>query len=688
MIHFFILTNKKDYSSYFMILSRGQIFCLLSIIIASLHSLSAQGLIIDDYCANIPEKHYEYCYEWEQSLNKNKETPDPIRYYKLSKYSLRYNRLLSMAYIEKAMEVAQAYRMDSSFYVSLSFSAIPLINGGEYDNAVENLERSIDYFQRTDNIEELSYAYRSYGYLERSRSEYLKALEYFNQCMELQHQFMAIDEMGDVYNRIGITYNAIGDTASMIRYTKEYLDYLDAKNKETGWATIMKAKLARIYYSQDNIELAKPLMEEVITVYNRSKSPQNSYFRNVYKKQLFKEEGDYDQALMATDSAIYFAYQYNDDRTIGSAHAMKYYLLKSMGQRMSAEADLMKAIEVARNHTSTSLLVNYYHELSELESLKNNYKQALEYKQYSDSLYDIVYSDEMVNEVKNMEKKMLTRQKEKEIESLHQQNLLKEDNLRKERKIRWFMSGMLMLFGGLIFLTYKLFMNKSKAALELKKKNEAIAASLNTNKLLVQEIHHRVKNNLQVISSLLGLQSRFVTDEMASEAIKTGKLRVQSMSLLHQNLYKNEVDKKVFIRKYFVELCANLTDTFNGEDRGIPIQTDIEDIELDIDTVVPMGLITNELITNAYKHAFDNGQEGVISLKIFQNDADIVMRIADNGVGVPFTEIPKLPDSLGLRLIQSFTEKLNGRIQINNGIGTTFTIKFLKPREEGNLVRV
>jgi len=641
----------------------------------------SQGYIIDDHCENVSEDHYNYCLGWEKHLNQNLENPDPIRYYKLSKYSLKYNRLLSMAYIEKAMDLALQFQMDSSYHVALSYSAIPLINGGEYDLAADRLDVCIQYFIDADDIEELSYAYRTYGYLERSKSEYLKAIEYFIKCMELQKRFMGIHEMGDVYNRIGITYNSIGDTSSMIRYTTEFLDYLKENNKESSWTSIMQLKLARIYYARGDKVKAKPLMAKVIKNYNRSTSNYNSYYRNTYKRQYYYEDDKYDLALIAADSAIYFAYRYEDERTIGSAHASKYYLLKKIGKQLSGAKDLKIAVEVAQKHQSTAALVDYYNDLSEIESLKNNFKQALEYKQYSDSLYDVVYSQEMVNKIKNLEKKILAAQKEKEIEALHLQNILKEDNLIKERKIRWFMSGALLLFGVLIFLIYKLFINKSKAAKELEAKNEVIEASLTTNKMLVQEIHHRVKNNLQVISSLLGLQSRFITDEMASEAIITGKLRVQSMSLLHQNLYKNEVDKMVPIKKYFNELCANLEDTFGVERDRINIVCEVDNLELDIDSVVPMGLIVNELITNAYKHAFKDMHQGTITLNIMEERSDIVMRVADNGNGISFTEIPELPDSLGLRLIQSFTEKINGTILIRNGIGSSFEIRFPRPEE-------
>ena len=219
----------------------------------------------------------------------------------------------------------------------------------------------------------------------------------------------------------------------------------------------------------------------------------------------------------------------------------------------------------------------------------------------------------------------------------------------------------LALFG---FLLYRLYGLNGKLKQALGEKN-----------ILLQEIHHRVKNNLQVISSLLGLQSRYVKDEGLLDAIKSGRGRVQSMSLLHQNLYREENLKGVKMKEYFSNLTQNLFDTYNIDEDNITFSTDIDDLELDIDTVVPLGLIANELITNSLKHAFNGGKSGNIHVVLKEEGNKLKLEVSDDGRGLPEGELPITGKSLGTKLINSFAEKLDAEIKVESINGTTISIE-------------
>ena len=147
------------------------------------------------------------------------------------------------------------------------------------------------------------------------------------------------------------------------------------------------------------------------------------------------------------------------------------------------------------------------------------------------------------------------------------------------------------------------------------------------------------------------------------------------MALLHQNLYSNENLKSVKIKKYFDNL-GHLYDTYKMSDKKIFFKTDIDDIELDIDSLVPLGLITNELITNTHKHAFKGLNEGEITLSIQREGNFIVLNFQDNGRGIPFASIDEKPKSLGMQLIKAFAKKLNAEIDFTNKNGTQFNMRF------------
>ncbi len=254
-----------------------------------------------------------------------------------------------------------------------------------------------------------------------------------------------------------------------------------------------------------------------------------------------------------------------------------------------------------------------------------------------------------------------TERKENEIALLNKENDIKALQLSSRKKQLWGLGAALIIFG---FLLYRLYGLNGKLKKALDEKN-----------ILLQEIHHRVKNNLQVISSLLGLQSRYVKDEGVLDAIKSGRGRVQSMSLLHQNLYREENLKGVKMRDYFTNLTQNLFDTYNIEEENITFSTDIDDLELDIDTVVPLGLIANELITNSLKHAFEDNRKGNIQVSLKEEENRLKLMVSDDGKGLPGGVLPMTGGSLGSKLINSFAEKLDADVVVDNEGGTSITIE-------------
>ncbi|MEM6264112.1 MAG: sensor histidine kinase, partial [Bacteroidota bacterium] len=179
--------------------------------------------------------------------------------------------------------------------------------------------------------------------------------------------------------------------------------------------------------------------------------------------------------------------------------------------------------------------------------------------------------------------------------------------------------------------------------------------------LLLKEIHHRVKNNLQTISSLLFLQSAHIQDEDVKQAVAAGQHRVESMALIHQKLYQKENLAAVEMKDYLHNLTNSLVDTFGYQPERIQVHIDMEELELDVDTAVPLGLIVNELITNSLKYAFPDGRKGKITVNLAQQaDGKLELQVADDGIGAANTE---RGTSFGSQLIQLLTQQLGGTIE-------------------------
>ncbi len=225
---------------------------------------------------------------------------------------------------------------------------------------------------------------------------------------------------------------------------------------------------------------------------------------------------------------------------------------------------------------------------------------------------------------------------------------------------------------------------KLLAEIRARKQTQAeITVSLAEKEVLLKEIHHRVKNNLQIISSLLYLQSKNITDEETISMFTDSRNRVISMALIHENLYRSDNLALIDIREYLQNLTRELNTSYSQEGRMVTVSLDIEPVPLSIDKAIPVGLIVNELISNAYKYAFSENSEsgnGTNELQVILNvseDREVTLSISDNGTGLPgnidFRESP----SLGLQLVNSLVNQLDGEINyIKNG-GSKFEIHFV-----------
>ena len=206
---------------------------------------------------------------------------------------------------------------------------------------------------------------------------------------------------------------------------------------------------------------------------------------------------------------------------------------------------------------------------------------------------------------------------------------------------------------------------------------ETIRESLEEKGLLLREIHHRVKNNLQIIISLFNLQSHYVDDQKAFEALKEGQDRIKSMALIHERFYQNEGLSRIDFDDYIKRLIDNLFLSFNVSPERINYTIEAEKISLDIDTAVPCGLIINELVSNTLKHAFKETDRGEVKIVFKQSgNGTLTLTVSDNGKGLPEGFVIEEVDSLGMQLINALANQLDGKISVLNSIGTTFILEF------------
>jgi PAS domain S-box-containing protein len=212
---------------------------------------------------------------------------------------------------------------------------------------------------------------------------------------------------------------------------------------------------------------------------------------------------------------------------------------------------------------------------------------------------------------------------------------------------------------------------------ELRQAEERLQASLGEKDVLLKEIHHRVKNNLQIVYSLLRLQQRRVKDKQATDILLESQTRIKSIALVHEKLYRSEDLAHINLSHYVPNLAASLFSSYNINSNAITLKTCIDDVSLDIDAAIPCGLIINELVSNALKYAFAD-QPGEIAIELHrQGNHTIVLTVRDNGIGMPADFAFAQVNSLGLKLMKDLVNQLEGTIELNRDRGTEFRITFV-----------
>ncbi len=210
-----------------------------------------------------------------------------------------------------------------------------------------------------------------------------------------------------------------------------------------------------------------------------------------------------------------------------------------------------------------------------------------------------------------------------------------------------------------------------------KQEAERVQAALREKDVLLDEIHHRVKNNLQIVCSLLELQWARVTDPTALSLLRDSQNRVRSMALIHQTLYGSKDFSRVDFAMFIEALLPAITEAYEVRSGEIGVQVDVEPVRLPIDIAMPCGLIVNELLTNVFRHAFPNPDRGELRVALTrQAGREVLLSVTDNGVGLPEQVNIANPGSLGLELVRVLSKQLHGRLTINRAAPTRFAIAF------------
>lgn len=617
-----------------------------------------------------------------QILANNSDTLSAEQLLNLANESYQKDTSLSNNYGARAL--------NSSFAMeNMNFRIRAYINLGHNRNKQGDLHVGLDYLEKGLTLsEELgdknlqAKAHNYLGIFYNDRGNNVLAADHYIRSLKLAQ------EVGDTLGMIKPHNNLAGIFLEQNRPEKarEYAEVgleLCIAFKERMGEGLLRNNLAQAFLALDQPLKAREQLEQSLIISTERNDTERIARNHSNLCVCNRLLGDLSKAGYHCDKASKLLNTINDPRS-NMLHAIQYglYYLES-DDISNAEAYARKALDIGQSESLSMHMADAYDLMHKINKQNGNYKKALN---DHEAYVDIKYGDKSNNA------KIAT------IEDNYRQLLMDAAKIKNEAQLgqlqiesvtstsqRNYAMGLAVILGCIVLLVYSGYHSKNTLSKVLIEKNTEIEAqniiiekALSEKETLLKEIHHRVKNNLQIVSSLLNLQSRKVDDEAVLASINEGQNRVQAMSLIHQALYQSDDVTTVAMQAYLEKLIEHLSYSFGFEQKKINYTIRANEINFDIDTAVPVGLMVNELVSNSYKHAFENREEGNILISIKKTgDGKIKLAVKDNGIGIPEDVNINKPSGLGLKLIKTLgIKQLKGAVSIDGSSGTDISLIF------------
>lgn len=550
-------------------------------------------------------------------------------------------------------------------------------NIGNFKLALKKFNKNLEYSKLENDSVMIASSFGNIGNTYLFMGENKKAIEYYNKALEIFENKNNIRGLANLYGVLGNTYLKMGKSKLAIKNYEKSKKYFEQLKLEFGIAT-----------SDMNIGICYKNLKEFRKSLSYYDKAERVFAKLAYKKSLAEIYGnigkvyflikDYDKALK----------YYKKDFEISKSLNLKRHII--IGQNWISECyiamgDNEKAILFSLATLDSINAYNYedskqkaYENLYNAYQNKNNYRLALKYFKLYKGKTDSMALSEKNENIEKLLTEFESKEKEKEIQILNVSSEKQKNEIKAKQQERnlWIgISFLAIIIGG---ISIYFFFSKKKLSEQLSKKNKIISQTLGEKDVLHREIHHRVKNNLQIISSLLNMQSRYLSDDKSKEIVNESKNRIKSMSLIHQKLYQEENLTGIETETYFKELIDSLMLSYGINDDKVNVKISIENLLLDVDTAIPLGLILNEIISNAFKYGVDK-ETGMFEFVFKQtSDKELLLKVKDNGKGIPEDFDILKSKSYGMKLIQSLSKKLKADLEYKNNEGLEISMKIHK----------
>lgn len=590
---------------------------------------------------------------------------------------------------DSALGLAYVLKHDFGKMKCLSLLGMMYTGNSEFSRARDTLQKGLAIAKKINSKRGIATTSGRLGLVYQQMGYYREALKFHRVAVKLYEEQGTKNGIPVAYNNIAIVYNSLGDSAAAMHSYRKALAHAEAIGK-TRLIIKTNTNISYLYNKRRLLDSALVYQQKALdTAQAHGFLLEEAHVRSAIS-QTMRLKKQFNSAMHELEQVMPIFQKLNIPYRVAATHVYMGHIKLLQNRPRSAVTDLQEAVRIAEDINAHEIKKSALFHLSDAYQRTGRTQAALDaFRAYHD-IESQLENEEIRAELEQVKTKFQVERKDKELAQLtlrleqerfayeEQQITLAKRELELNRSRN--RAGLFVGLGiGLalivVFLLVKFRDNRRHTAL-LQDKQALTATSLAEKEMLLDEIHHRVKNNLQLVFNMLDLQSRSLADQNAQKALKDSMHRVSTMALLHQKLYQEDLVGGVRMPDYVDQLLHSLYLSYRDQEHEVAVEVDVQDMVLDIDTTIPLGLIINELVTNSFKYAFRDRVSGHLRVGLHQGEGNLLLEVRDNGPGMPEAALKK--GNFGMRMVRSLARQVKAQMEVQNDRGTTVRLRIGK----------
>jgi len=583
-----------------------------------------------------------------------------------------------LKYATQGMDLAEKLKWEKGIASSYNSFHNNYAHKSQYSRSLEYAKKALHLYEELKDKRSVAASLGNIAGMYDVQGDHNNAIYYHFKALKIAEDISDQKLIATSLMNIGTVYVELSNYSKAQEYYLNALGLYEIQNDKKGTANC-ETNIASVFYYQKKYDTALHTYQRALALYEELGNTMQIQIVTGNIGGLYLDMKDYARSMEYNSKALSMSIKLGDKEgeaaalgDIGRCYlglsANSLSINKSNKTNSGNKANLRKAIDyltrsitIAREIDNLDLQIKGHDGLAAAYKQTGDFQSALENYEAFTHIRDSVFTVDSKVAIANAETQRETALKEKQIE------LNRLTNIKKRNEQILFILGIALL-SIIVLLVVRSYYAQVKT-------NSTTLTLLKQKDTLMKEIHHRVKNNLQVVSTLLDLQLTGITDEHAKDVMTESAGRVKSISLIHQQLYQNEDIAAIEFSRFAEELLQQVTSVFKKTGQTISLRKNIPKTEIDVDTAVPLGLILNELMTNSYKYAFPNAADGIIEITLSKNIGEYMLVYKDSGPGLPDGQDLTSLNTLGMKLLTSLAKQIGGKINYLSG-SKSFVITF------------